>query len=524
MHVPKKSKPFKKLKYIGALLSICATLLLLSNYFILNIYNKNNDVNENNDSPVAQMSDRKQQREKDISFQNNLATATDIIKPKHGDLKSADVVSVGVEQFTKNKIPKERRMLQFEDLEIGKYIDHGVVNVVCHVKLPDWWYERQHRRNTNTGKAGKKQKYVIKMAAGGNNGDYHRYRLAQGNKEARVFETLYGQNKTLGDQHNIVPYVFLRKNMINPYYSGNQTMTIPYKQSMPEECQQRLLQGQKMIVIVVPYLDDLVPYEDLDNIPELRIYMRSLLRTLDYAHSLGITNNDLSNTNVEMKQDTLEAVIMDWNGWIRNGEEQYDSTANMWLTAPEGMIPIPNDYGVEIKQTRVWGMDIWATGIMFAYLAFAPCEWINPPIVRMKLKHEERQDSKGSRGDTVGLQKTRPVNYHLLRENMLHLGGNTLMPTGAQSKGEEEFFDMAPLAGLNRSQVLDVSFRMPLYDIRDGTIQPCNIRACKRIRKSNVTKQELDDIVSFVQAAMILSPAERPTAAKLLQHPFFVNY
>jgi hypothetical protein len=86
------------------------------------------------------------------------------------------------------------RELTFDDLKLGEFVGHGVINIESQVDLPESWY-MQHNIN-------RRQKYVIKMAAG--NGWY----TDQGDRECDIFEAL-ASNRTLAMEHNITSRLFV---------------------------------------------------------------------------------------------------------------------------------------------------------------------------------------------------------------------------------------------------------------------------------------------------------------------------
>ena len=229
---------------------------------------------------------------------------------------------------------------------------------------------------------------------------------------------------------------------------------------------------------------------------EIRVFTKSLLKTLDYAHSLGINNMDLSASNVRMNQNG-EAIVMDWNANRYQGEQIWDGTANMWLTAPEGMLEHAN--GTDILQESIPAMDIWSTGVMVVNLAYAgsPCLWINPSSV---------QRPKNSK-------RGYPRNYHLLRQTLIHIGGDPIIPIGSGKT-----FDIAALVGLNRSELLTKEFDLPLYNDKRKT--RCNLTSTDFPILKNANEKDLKEMHAFIKTMMKISPADRPDASTMLKHPF----
>jgi len=171
-----------------------------------------------------------------------------------------------------------RRRLTFEDLTIGKYLGRGWINVVSIVELPQWWYEQE--------RIDKGKQFVVKLAAGW--GSFF------GDLEIEVLETLW-KNTTLAKKHRIIPYAFLQRSFANPFY--NSSMSIP--KSFPEECQKRL-RTPELAALVIPYMDLRAASEQIDSLQGIKRFIKSLLETLAYSHSVGINNFDLHEMNMKI--------------------------------------------------------------------------------------------------------------------------------------------------------------------------------------------------------------------------------
>lgn len=140
-------------------------------------------------------------------------------------------------------------------------------------------------------------------------------------------------------------------------------------------------------------------------------------------------------------------------------------------------------------------MDVWSVGVELVNLAFQPCRW--------------------------GVQwqwyeKGYPTYYHFLRNIMLSIGGETRIPIGGNRT-----FDLAPLVGLNRSQVMKTrsDFKIPLVEgtFREG-LRKCDITEFEVLK--DATAKDIADLHSFVESAIQISSAERPDAATMLKQPF----
>lgn len=382
--------------------------------------------------------------------------------------------------------PRQRE-LTFQDLTIGTFFAHGAVNVVYRVKLPDWWYEQNSQIDRN-------QQYILKLAAGGEDGDLEKdYWMIAGNMEADVLETLHQNNHTEATRLGILDYVFLARNMPNPFYQTNNTTVLEVRGKLNGQRRSRQptsvsrIPNQPFLVAFVVPLIQVAPYESIKTLNKTKIFLQSLLEQLDYAHSFGLSNQDLSVRNVKVNIQG-KAVIVDWNGGVKNGQPLYQDDAAMQLVPPEAMLENVMD-GVPILQTVASAVDIWEVGILLVTLLSRDCHWVN---------------QKMQRG----------AYYNLLRENLIHIGGDSLIPIG-----NDQFFDIAPLAGLNRSQLLKTLFRPPLFDQIDRDNQvPCTVSSFSLLQ--NATSKDIAEVSSFLEFTMKLNPKHRPTAAALLQHPF----
>lgn len=383
--------------------------------------------------------------------------------------------------------PSSPRQLTFEDLRIGEFLGNGAINLVARVELPEWWYQ-QERHLMN-------RRYVVKLAAGG------WWRTSQGNRECDIIETL-SRNETLAKQHNIIPAIWLARNFSNPFQS-NTSKVISH--TFPTKYQKRLRTEPELVAIVLPYMKLNKPHSWVEDLNDIRLFVQSLLQVLEYSHSLGINNFDLSESNVKIDKNG-RAVVMDWNANKQQGQDIYDETANTWITAPEGLLEHAGGEGGSsdddnlILQTSISAMDIWSVGVMLANLVYKPCYWINPRGVgthHSQVKHERAEY---------------PRHYQLLRNMLLDIGGETRIPIG-----NGRILDLAALVGLNRTDVLNRTFDLPLY----GNNARCNLQDFSML--NGTTQREQKQIVSLLKQAMKLSPAERPNASILLQHPFFTG-
>ncbi|CAJ1961243.1 unnamed protein product [Cylindrotheca closterium] len=360
------------------------------------------------------------------------------------------------------------RQLTLSDIGIGKFLGDGAINIVAMAVLPEWWYTQN--------KVNKKIQFVIKIAVGLNSD----LLTKQAEREYEVIETL-SRDKKKAKEFNIVQAIFMSRTIPNPFRKKKFPTNFPIHYRDP------IRNAENVVVIIQPYLE-LDYIHDLVKFKDIRHFIRTLLQTLEYAHSLGINNFDLSDSNVRVGKHG-EAVVMDWNANRRLGEDIYDSMANLWFTAPEGMIP----YGPKretIRLTSISAMDIWSVGIMLVFLMYEPCQWVNPDVPKMRNKNS------------------------LLREIVKSIGGETKIPIG-----DNQELDLAKRFGFVRENLLKKKWKMPLYDLEEDNM--CDDKDTESYMVMYSAKnKELDDMYDFLRSMMKLSPAERANATTLLSHPF----
>ena len=367
---------------------------------------------------------------------------------------------------------RQRRELVFDDLLIGDFVGAGGANIVSKVQFPDWWYDQEQHMDKED------DVFVVKLCPG------------CASKEVEIFETLW-QNETLAKQNRIVPYAYLQRAFDNPFFR-DPSKEIP--DSFPKNSQEKLRKEQKLVALVLPYLKLPRPSTQIKSLRGIKRFLKSLLETLEYSHSVGINNFDLDENNFKVDKDG-HAIVLDWNAAIKQGQKMYSNPTSA-ITAPEGLIEHANND--TILQTSISAMDIWGVGVELVNLVFQPCRW--------------------------GVQwhwyeEGYPEYYHFLQRTMLSIGGETRIPIG-----NNKTFDIAPLVGLSRGEVLRarLNFNIPLVKgyFRDG-LSECDITDFEVLKDASA--QDIADLHYFIESAMTISPAERPDATMLLTHPFLNN-
>lgn len=121
-----------------------------------------------------------------------------------------------------------------------------------------------------------------------------------------------------------------------------------------------MVRQTKISVMVMEYLDN---HRLPTTIGEIRIFLRSLLFTLSFAHSRNVMMCDLYKDNVYFDGTTVK--IFDWNaGFIYkpNSVKMHYHTEPSFLMPPEAW---NNDSAVH---ATVSGFDVWSTGLLLRKL------------------------------------------------------------------------------------------------------------------------------------------------------------
>jgi len=365
----------------------------------------------------------------------------------------------------------ERQLRLFEDIEMGDFLNKGSINAAFFVKLPDWWHELHS--------VPKSEKMIMKITR------YQEYAA----KEIDAMERLNGDKET-ARRLGILPVVAASRNISNPFYcDGTQAIAKngtkstcsawDFPDSSPETVQQKLRQTKYVAVSIVPFRPGRgLVFDELDNLDDIRTFMRSLLGQLAHAHDLGINNLDLSGYRNVLVDHDNSAILFDWNGAIGLGEKSYNPEHAFSILPPESWLEQVE--GHDMKMMSISGFDVWSVGIMFAWLIYKPCHWTY---------ETSRHDLEGR-----------------LKETIMAIGGNTIV------KVNDEFeADLAEIAGLDATILKDHQFK-PLLG------KKCNATSFPVLERSGKRDKQL--ALNFLQSIMKLSPIDRPDCQTLLKHPF----
>ena len=399
--------------------------------------------------------------------------------------------SSSVKSRINNKVSKDRRndttskdrQLTLMDMELGEYMGKGAYNLVFEVFLPDWWREQRGDDDGDAKKQAKsgKERFVLKVAS----------HSEMAERDIFILETL-NSDAVAARGKRIMPLYYAGRNITNPFYWG---LDLSSRRILPNSTQDsrallRLLTSERIWAHIVPLYDH--GTDDCGNIKDIcendlgstQKFMKSYLEMLDYAHSLGINNNDLSRANVCLDRSEGLPMITDWNGYLPKGGRQYVANANPSVTAPEGLLRTYNGHNLTV--TTVGALDVWAVGYYsFADALVCPtgCSLVN------KRTHHDRRD--------------------FLKEVILAIGGSTMVPVDANSET-----DLAVEVGLDGVDIAKRPFTLPVVEGLS-----CSKETFKILEDQSDEVRRI--VMDLLQHMLRIDPRKRKTCKELLQHPFF---
>eukprot|EP00978_Attheya_sp_CCMP212_P035894 scaffold158836_cov57-Attheya_sp.AAC.4 len=431
---------------------------------------------------------KEQTNKKEIVLMNGATGSTITTTSGHDIDKMVD--NTYTTATTSSRSSKNRR-LTLDDLIIGEFIAVGSINVAFRVKFPTWW----------NGDHCKNQTYVLKLTTS----------LRQALAEVRTLEAL-NANATAARQNNIVPLIFSLVNVTNPFYSHGCLQTMKEQEhqehhvrelppNFPESESHHLTSKPQISAIIIPFYQQRNSISDLNTLKKARLFTRSLLHQLDYAHGLGRNVNDLGEGNTwvvdadDTSNSSTHVILPDWNDARAIGETIRPPEASdamyYWslkITPPEAMFPdgIPPDIR-PVRVTSISAFDIWSVGVLLSDIMYRPCYW----------------SYKYSRST-----------YR--KEIFRAVGGDTRIPVS----NETDMVDVAPLVGLESKKLLKSKFRPPLFvtDANEMKVK-CNERSFPMLREEKKEGRG-GEAIDFLRSIFKISPLDRPTAEMLLRHPF----
>jgi serine/threonine protein kinase len=255
----------------------------------------------------------------------------------------------------------------------------------------------------------------------------------------------------------------------------------------------------RISAIILPFYDRRNSISDINTLKKARLFTRSLLQQLNYAHGLGKNVNDIDKANTwvvdadDSRNRSVHALLPDWNDaraigeTIRHLEDDEMYYWSLRITPPEALFRdgIPPD-GRPVRVTSISAFDIWSLGVLLTDILYKPCLWY--------------YESKS--------------NY--LSELFHAVGGETRIPVS----NETDMVDVAPLVGVDSQTLLKSKFRLPLFIRKATHIKVrCNESSFPMLREEKEEGRK-GEAIDFLQSIFKISPLDRPTAEMLLRHPF----
>jgi len=407
-------------------------------------------------------------------------------------------VSFRMPESTTGSSRTGRPPLKFQDLNVGAFVGSGSINAVFDVTLPEWAYDDDDDND-------ERPRLVLKLTTD----------LYEASREIHALRTL-NSNAQLARDLNVLPLYYSDFEIPNPYYCpkekpGMRKTTTACLYSLPDSFVEpdgvsvNFQDAETIGAIVVPYLSGNFILQDFESLTlgKIRIFLQSLLEQLEYAHSLGINNLDLSvSRNIYVHPTTSHAILFDWNGSRKVGDLLYGEDYNMDIVPPEGWIQT-YDNGTQLYMTSVYDYDVWQVGILLARILHAPrAVWVNAdcipnPLDRLQATLESIPGSAivpvGNGPETIDLARVAGMENH--RSN----GNSPSSPV---------------LCKKHKNQVTGTSYHYERLSPED--YDPTSFSILKAASVDERTK-----VLDLLQSMLKVSPLDRPTCATLLQHPFF---
>ncbi len=229
--------------------------------------------------------------------------------------------NTGLDDFTS----QNDKVITFQDLELLEIVGSGDVSMGFKAKI----------RGRDYGI------YIAKIT-----GDYL---MRWSDNEIQMFRIL-NSPPTIP---NIPQLEFAVSSMPNPY--TNRTY-LESDLGIGQNDAKRLMDFKNVSILVMQYLGN---HHFPKNIQEIRVFMRSLLHSLHFAHSRNIMLCDLHTGNVNFDGEIVK--LFDWNGGFFYQPEVVKMHYN---GAPNHLMP-PEAWNDEnAVHVTVSGFDIWSAGLM----------------------------------------------------------------------------------------------------------------------------------------------------------------
>jgi len=392
----------------------------------------------------------------------------------------ASAILPTVETATEKKKKKETRELRFEDIQLGKYLGGGAINRACYVKVPDWVYE-QHELPIG-------EPLILKLCDN----------IIDSRREVQAFRK-FNEDEEKARSLKILPLIWGDYNMSNPFYGRSLDSSIH-----PDSCEYKLIKSynedERIGAMVMPIKKKQFIEDKAQTMDDYRRFLRSVLMQLDYAHSFGITNYDLSVGRNIFVDDEMDAILIDWNGDLYPGEEMYDPEFNFAIIPPECWFERILGHRIAVPSENIHAYDVWEVGIMFATMLFYPCEWAH--------SYCYKNDVHSLLEDTI---------YAIADPNDRN---STVIRVQTLSDEDESmtvrYLDLAEMVHLeSQSNSADSAEFKPI--LCNGKKKMCRD---KLPFLRSLTRERRREAFDFLKSILRLSPSDRPTCAELLKHPF----
>lgn len=384
--------------------------------------------------------------------------------------------------------------LTLQDFELDRYLGRGSVNVVCRGRIRHERVARQHGLWDDT--EGKARELVIKYI------DTREY----GHAELESFERIMNIDTAKAQSVGLMQAVWAARDVPNPFYCPlvkskddeewdeekclNEYGSQPGTSDMHTRTRARLRVLKTVDVMVLPYFEPRYIRDTSKTMKDDRIFFQSMLEQLAVTHEAGVNNLDLQvNRNMYVEPGTGRAIMFDWNGYLPVGAPAHDEHQNWGIAAPEAWLWRNQD--VQALNMNIHAMDVWQAGIVWNNFLYKPCRWQTASVL------------KRHRG---------PLSRNFWKAIVATLGGNTIIPINATAS-----VDVREYAGIPTS----MKIKPPPPSKFRPLLRECKQKKSRYLDNPNVSIRETELAVDLLQQMLRISPADRPTARELLDHPYF---
>eukprot|EP00529_Nitzschia_sp_RCC80_P016273 CAMPEP_0113487098 /NCGR_PEP_ID=MMETSP0014_2-20120614/25335_1 /TAXON_ID=2857 /ORGANISM="Nitzschia sp." /LENGTH=674 /DNA_ID=CAMNT_0000380787 /DNA_START=82 /DNA_END=2106 /DNA_ORIENTATION=+ /assembly_acc=CAM_ASM_000159 len=469
--------------------------------------------------------------------------------------------------------PKLR--LHSDDIEIVRYVASGSINNVfeCKIVSQKWWDYQYSLPTTESSQQQRQRQHQPQRFFDGNNRNHNHTRTTStsttkayyskfmlkvgvdhfyGPQEDEAMKRIYEEEQK-AIELGFLPLVESWPNVTNPFLKNldddeeeeegssndikSSLRAIIQKLQQDDKDQdqdsidmlQRLIdpKNDRIYAVIVPDASDdrlgyVYQHQLLDTLPKIKLFMKSILQQLQHAWKAGVNNMDLSgDRNVYVSKHNYQAILFDWNGWVRPGKVVHDPFWNQRLVPPEYWLETMNGQQVHMSPQILHGFDVWSVGYMLARLIYAPfCGWVD------HLAYDN--DSLKRLQDTIltlGINQYDPSQSGQLPQFWVPVGD-----------GRNSRIDLTKMANLTKDDFDEVyeetrarGNNKDFEPMLQGTRSHFRYTACPEETKFDVlvdpavSKTDAKNVVDLLKQMMTISPLERPNYDELLAHSFFTE-